>query len=186
MNKTFTLNSAKSEAAPIYETLRALEIRMFDGFIKPQCIIRGDPFGVLPPGTKGLIVNTILNHVDIGTPTQEHRENEVVIRQLHECVVQLDFYHSNSEVARGLAESFKAFVRTPQCVEVFNREGIGVLYSEDVRNLTTTGADNKPNYRWMLTLHLSHTHKLTVSQETFDNIVVGVKNIDVHFPPSGD
>ena len=143
----------------------------------------------LPSGSNEYVINTIVSHVEHGTPVTRYEWDEKFsnfvarVFKLEEMVLQVDCYSDDPESARMRAECLGAISRTSLGVDFFRQHGLSSLYADPPRNTTVVVDAEKYVHRWTVDVHLTYTHAMTLDADGFDSATVDVVNVDVRFPP---
>ena len=146
----------------------------------------------LPEESNEYVINTIVSHVEHGTPVTRYEWDEdegryvARIYKLEEMILQVDSYSDEPEAARMRAECVSAVVRTPLGVDFFKKYGLSSLYADPPRNTTVVVDAEKYVHRWTVNVHLTYTHAMTLNADGFEAATVDVVNVDVRFPPSNE
>ncbi len=173
-----------TEPANLFKALKAFEGFVLGQWVKPKHIIKGDQLGSLPPTSNNFVVNTALSHQAHGTPIKKTVNGELHISELVEVLMQVDMYSENAEDARQMAQTLKSFCFSGAAIEFLKPYGVGLLYADDVRNLTAPNSEGKPLPRWMSTLRLTYWHDVHINMDTFNTVDVDLANVDVKFKPT--
>lgn len=172
----------------IYKAVKDFELLLFSDLEDAQ-IFAGNQNNLSLPPTREYIINTIINHRNIGTPVQSMEWNEetqassLILAQPVELMMQIDAYSNSPEKARLRAETVTVVGRSVPGVDFFARYGLSTLFADDAKNLTGVGDENQFVQRWMTTLHLIYTHRVQLDVDSFSAVKVDVQNVDVKFPP---
>ena len=172
----------------VYKAVKDFELLLFSDMDATQ-IVAGNQNNLALPPTRDYIINTIIDHRNIGTPVQTMEWNEetqaasLILAQLVEMTVQIDAYSDSPERARLRAETITVVGRSVPGTDFFAGYGLSTLYGDDARNLTGVVDENQYVQRWMTTLHLTYTHRLQLDVDAFSTVGVDVQNVDVKFPP---
>lgn len=143
----------------------------------------------LPDGSNEYVINTIVSHVEHGTPVTRYEWDDDLGRyvarvyKLEEMVLQVDCYSDDPESARMRAECLGAISRTSLGVDFFRQHGLSSLYADPPRNTTVVVDAEKYVHRWTVDVHLTYTHAMTLDAEGFTAAKVKVVNVDVEFSP---
>ena len=143
----------------------------------------------LPSGSNEYVINTIVSHVEHGTPVTRYEWDEKFsnfvarVFKLEEIVLQVDCYSDDPESARMRAECLGAISRTSLGVDFFRQHGLSSLYADPPRNTTVVVDAEKYVHRWTVDVHLTYTHMMTLDASGFSSAAVKVVNVDVKFPP---
>lgn len=173
----------------VYKALKDFELMLFAD-LDASHVLAGNQNNLALPPSREYIINTVLDHRNVGTPVQgtawdeENKAAEVVLSQLVEITAQIDCYSNSPETARSRAETITIVGRSVPGTDFFSGYGISSLYADDAKNLTNVVDENQFVQRWMTTLHLTYVHRLRLDTETFTTVGVRVKNADVYFPPN--
>lgn len=173
-----------SSTANLFKALKAFEGFVLGEWVNKNHILKGDQLGSLPPTSNNFVVNTALSHKAHGTPIKRTVNGELHVSELVEVMVQVDIYGESAEVARQMAQTLKSFCFSGAAIDFLKPYGVGLLYAEDIRNLTAPNSEGKPLPRWMSTLRLTYWHDVRVKTDTFDAVRVDIANVDVKFKPT--
>lgn len=173
--------------ATIYRAVKDVELLLMPDIEAGQ-VLAGNQNNLALPNSRDYVVNTIIAHREIGTPVESYAWSEengmgVQIARLVEVSVQVDVYSDKSEAARMRAETLAMVARSTPACDFFAQYGVSTLYADDARNTTVVVDENQYVQRWTTSLHLTYTHRVRLDVEGFAAVNVGVKNVDVHYPP---
>lgn len=174
----------------IYLAVKDLELMLFGSEVPTEAIFAGFQNDIsLPAGNNEYVVNTIISHIDHGTPCVDYelnpdtQEMRAVVSKLEEVVVQVDCYSDFPEKARIRCLSLAAITRTTPIVDFMQQYGLSSLYAGQPRNTTVVVDAEKYVQRWTTEIHLSFTHRVALDVDSFDAVKVVIANVDVRFPP---
>ena len=159
--------------------------------VPPQNIIWGNQNNLALPETEDYILFSPTYNVRHGTGVEDWSRSKDGVVELYEQVemaMQVDCYANGANGGDGYtamlrAQALETVGRSSVGCKFFADRGFGLLFCEDARNSTGVGDSDSYEPRWTVTLHLSFKSRVQVSQEFFENAVVGIHNVDVRFKP---
>lgn len=172
----------------VYKAIKDFELIVMRPTVDADAIFWGYANDMsLPAGSNEYVINTVLNHVEHGTPVTRYELDDeagyvVRVYKLEELILQVDAYSDDPESARMRAECLAAVMRTPMATDFMNKYGLSSFYAEAPRNTTVVVDAETYVHRWTTFVHLSYTHCMTLNAEGFSAVSVDVANTDVRFP----
>lgn len=173
----------------VYKAVKDFELLLMQPEISADQILAGNQNNLSLPKSRDYVINTIVQHREIGTPVEDYVWDETSqamsaeVSRLVEMTVQADVYSDKPEAARMRAETLSAVARTASGCDFFYQYGISSLYAEDPRNTTVVVDEDQFVQRWTTSLHLTYTHRVRLNVDSINAVDVGVQNVDVRFPP---
>ncbi len=172
----------------IYQALKDFELMLFQPQIAADCIYAGYQNDLsLPAETNEYVINTIISHIEHGTPLVRYEQNgdamTAVVLKTEELVIQVDCYSDHPEAARLRCESLSAVARTPMAVDFMRQYQISSLYASTPRNTTVVVDADQYVQRWTAEIHLSYTHRVALNVDSFAAVDATIANVDVRYPP---
>lgn len=173
----------------VYKAVKDFELLLMQPSISANQILAGNQNNLSLPSTRDYVINTIIQHREIGTPVETYVWDDASqsmvaeIARLIEMTVQTDVYSDKPEAARMRAESLATVARTTSGCDFFYQYGISSLYADDPRNTTAVIDEDQFVQRWTTSLHLTYTHKVRLNVDSINAVTVGVQNVDVRYPP---
>lgn len=173
----------------VYKAIKDFELIVMRPAVDADAIYWGYANNMsLPSGSNEYVINTVLNHIEHGTPVTHYELDEagefvVRVSKLEELVLQVDAYSDDPEAARMRAECLAAVMRTPLATDFMNKYGLSSFYAEAPRNTTVVVDAETYVHRWTTFVHLAYTHRMTLNAQGFSAVGVEVANVDVRFPP---
>lgn len=162
----------------------------------PGQIVRGWQNAAVLPNTTEFCVITTLSTVRHGTPVDYSlvttEEINAQYAKVSEYLIQVDFCSAEPntlpEVTKARADIIEMLFFTHKAAEFFNQyEGLGLMYADDVRDLSYLDENKLYNARYSVTLHISNTVTSSFyEQPSFNNVhfdtvhVPNVENVDIH------
>lgn len=173
----------------IYEFLSVFAVPDVD----PANIFYGNQNNiVLPDGGNDYLIFSYLASVRHGTGCENWdrtgKDDSVELSTTIEVLVQIDSFASTENGHDGMnamlrAQALETVARSSVGVKFFNDRGLSLLYADDPKDTTFVGDSEAYIRRSTLTLHLSMKSIVKASMGFFDTVNVGLKNVDVSYPP---
>lgn len=157
--------------------------------INPKYVVQGQSNRVAAPTATNYIVFTPINRTRQSTNVVKYSSstNTLLDQQSQKMStrldIQVDCYGPTSpENAQIIATEFRSTVAT----DYFNAAGLdrAPLYASDPRQLPFHDEANQVQTRWSLDLALEYDPSVLSSQQFADSLAIGIKNVDVEFPPT--
>lgn len=174
----------------VYKAIKDFELVVMQPRIEADAVYWGYANDMsLPSGSNEYVINTIVSHIEHGTPVTRYEVDEETgsyvtrIYKLEGIVLQVDAYSDDPETARMRAQCLAAVTRTTPGVDFMKQYGLSSLYAETPRNTTVVVDAEQYVHRWTVMIHLSYTHAMTLNAEGFSAVNADVANVDVRFPP---
>lgn len=145
----------------------------------------------LPAGSNEYAIMQITGQYRRGTNVDSYsaegmaqdEDGTLTTRELVECDMQLDFY-SDSDSARLRAQTVETLARSGLASQFFTQSfDVGCLYAGDLRDLSGITDADQYVQRFSVTLRLCCWVGVNVKIPWFDAVAVGVKDVDVYYPP---
>lgn len=120
----------------------------------------------------------------VGTNVDEFTaQQEVKINTLQEKIVEIDFCHSDQDIAMNRAKTLAVLGRSYISCEFFKKLGFNFNFADDMQYLPFVDENEQWVHRYRIALHLTEWDNITLSQQNTENIKVEVVNVDVAYPP---
>jgi hypothetical protein len=145
--------------------------------IPEENIIWGNQNEITLPESADYIIYSPLNTVRHGTGVEsfDKNKNTVTVEETIEIPVQIDCYANGNSGRDGMETFFRAqaletIARSLTGSDFFKRYNLGILYAENVRNLSSVDENNRMHPRWSVTIHLSACSVIQADQDFFDAV----------------
>ena len=139
----------------------------------------------VPSPAGGFVLITRISKVRLSTDVTEytdplHGPSSVEYLQSTDYQLQFDFF---GEDAADWAQVVSTLWRSLQACDFLKPYGIQPLYNDDPRQVPMVTGEKQYEQRWVMTTHLNYTPKVSVPQDFFDAVDVGVISVDATYAP---
>lgn len=160
-------------------------------YLPKERFFRGAQSRMVIPKDNEFCIFHVINTSRIGTNVEtfnasqaaEGEDGVSTIKVLYQTGIQVDYYSGDENTARQRAEALSAFCRSGVATLFLENYGVRCAFSDDPRDMASIDETNQFIDRWSITMYVQHWSQIDLRIPWFDSVGVGLKDVDVFYPP---